>query len=374
MNGIENLTDEHVARLAWARIAEPDDRTARAMIAEHGVIEAIEMARAGHSGRPRASAERFSARLKDLDVGRDLEITAKVGARVLFPGDAHWPTGVDGLEYVPWCLWIKGRESASLASMCQRSAAIVGARASTSYGEYVAADIAAGLASRAFTIVSGAAFGIDAAAHRGALACDGDTIAVVASGVERPYPAAHASLLSRIAEVGAVVSEVPPGSAPTRTRFLARNRLIAALSSGTLIVEAGLRSGSRSTVTHALKLFRPVGAVPGPITSMVSAGCHQEIREGRAALVTDAAEVAELFGAIGDDLAPLKQGSTKASDGLDPDTFRVWQALPTRRSTTVDALTQVAGLSVADVMGALGQLEAESLARRGPQGWMRCTP
>lgn len=374
MNAIENLTEDQCARLSWARIAEPDDRTARAMIAERGVVEALEMARAGESGRPRASAERFASRLKDLDIERDLEITAKVGARVLFPTDADWPDGVDALDYAPWCLWVTAKNSMSLASMCQRSAAIVGARASTSYGEYVAAELAAGLASRDFTVISGAAFGIDAAAHRGALACDGDTIAVVAGGVERPYPAAHASLLARIAEVGAIVSEVPPGSAPTRTRFLARNRLIAAFSGGTVIVEAGLRSGSRSTVTHAVKLLRPVAAVPGPITSMVSAGCHEEIRAGRAQLVTDAAEVAELFGAIGGDLAPVKQGEFKLSDDLDPDTFRVWQAMPTRRCATVDALTQVAGLSVADVMGALGQLEAAQMARRGPQGWMRCTP
>lgn len=374
MNAVEQLTEDQRARLAWARIAEPDDRTARAMIAEHGVIEALEMARAGYSGRPRASAERFASRLKDLDVERDVGITNKVGARVLFPADPCWPQGVDGLDYVPWCLWVKAKDSASLASMCHRSAAIVGARASTSYGEYVASELAAGLASRDFTVVSGAAFGIDAAAHRGALACDGDTVAVVAGGVDRPYPAAHASLLARIAEVGAIVSEVPPGSAPTRSRFLARNRLIAAMSDGTVIVEAGLRSGSRSTVTHAVKLLRPVAAVPGPITSMVSAGCHEEVRSGRAELVTDAAEVAELFGSIGGDLAPAKQGELRLGDDLDPDAFRVWQAMPTRRSTTVDALTQVAGLSVADVMGALGQLEAAQMARRGAQGWMRCTP
>lgn len=373
MNAAGPLTVDQRTRLAWARIAEPDDRTARAMIAEHGHVGALEMARNGVSGRPRASAERFASRLRDLNVERDLEITNKVGARVLFPSDEEWPDGMNELEYPPWCLWVKGAARLSLSATARRSAAIVGARASTSYGEYVAAELAAGLVSRGFAVISGAAFGIDAAAHRGALACDGDTIAVVASGVERPYPAAHASLLARISDVGAVVSEVPPGSAPTRTRFLARNRLIAALSTGTVIVEAGLRSGSRSTVTHALKLLRPVAAVPGPITSMVSAGCHEEIRQGRAALVTDAAEVAELLGRIGDDLAPAKQGVVKPSDELDPDTFRVWQAMPTRRSTTVDALTQVAGLSVADVMGALGQLESAQMARRSAQGWSRCS-
>ncbi len=171
-----------------------------------------------------------------------------------------------------------------------------------------------------------------------------------------------------------MVSEVPPGSAPTRSRFLARNRLIAALSQGTVLVEAGLRSGARSTVGAAIALKRPVAAVPGPVTSMVSAGCHEEIRAGRAVLVTDAAEVAELFGRIGADLAEPKQGEFRLSDDLEPDAFRVWQSIPTRRSVTVEALTSAAGLGVAEVMGALGQLEAARMAKRTGQGWARCTP
>lgn len=369
----KDLSPEQHARMAWARIAEPDDHTARAMITEHGLLEALEMAKAGTSGRPRSNAERFATRLRDLNTDRDLDITSRIGAEVLFPGDQHWPTEVDDLSMPPWCLWVRGAGQ-GLATMVHRSAAIVGARASTSYGEYVAAELASGLSSRDFTVVSGAAFGIDAAAHRGALATDGATIAVLAGGVERPYPAAHASLIARIAEVGAVISEVPPGSAPTRSRFLARNRLIAALSLGTVLVEAGLRSGARSTVSAALGLGRPVAAVPGPVTSMVSAGCHEEIRGGKAVLVTDAAEIAELFGRFGDDLAEPKQGELRLGDDLEPDTFRVWQSLPTRRSITVDALTNVAGLAVFDVMGALGQLEAASLARRTAQGWSRCAP
>lgn len=372
MNGERVLSAEHHARMAWARIAEPDDQTARAMIADVGLLEALEMAKRGISGR-RANAERFAARLRDLSTERDLEITARVGATVIFPDDPQWPTGVDDLDYPPWCLWVRG-SAVPLATMVERSAAIVGARASTSYGEYVAAELASGLATRDFTIVSGAAFGIDAAAHRGALATDGLTVAVLAGGVERPYPAAHASLIARIAEVGAVVSEVPPGSAPTRSRFLARNRLIAALSQGTVLVEAGLRSGARSTVSAAIHLDRPVAAVPGPVTSMVSAGCHEEIRTGKAVLVTDAAEVAELFGRFGVDLTEPKQGQLKLSDDLEPDTFRVWQSIPTQRPVTVEALTSAAGLGVAEVMGALGQLEVAQMAKRTSRGWSRCTP
>ncbi len=375
-----DLTPEHRARLAWARIAEPDDRTARAMITAHGLTIALDLARQGRSGIPCGNAERFAARLRGLDTDRDLEITARVGASVLFPDDPQWPSGVDALEYPPWCLWTRGehpsmsQEGDGLAELTVRSAAIVGARASTSYGEYVAAELASGLADRGFTIISGAAFGIDAAAHRGALAMGGTTLAVLAGGVERSYPAAHASLIAQIAQTGAVISEVPPGSAPTRSRFLARNRLIAALGVGTVLVEAGLRSGARTTVKAAAQLMRPIAAVPGPVTSMVSAGCHEEVRSGRAVLVTDAAEVAELFGRLGGDLAEPKRGEQRPTDELDPETFRVWQSLPTRKTMSVEALTAVAGLGVAEVMSALGQLEVASLARRTTQGWSRCKP
>ncbi|MGB3257917.1 MAG: DNA-processing protein DprA [Ornithinimicrobium sp.] len=372
MSGSRTLSPEHRARMAWSRIAEPDDRTARALIADVGLVDALERVRSG-AGVGGTRSERFAARLRDLSTDRDLEITSRVGAVLIFPDDPEWPTGVDDLEFPPWCLWVRGCH-VPLATMTERSASIVGARASTSYGEHVAAELAAGLVSRDFTVVSGAAFGVDAAAHRGALASDGVTIAVLAGGVERPYPAAHASLIARIAEVGAVVSEVPPGSAPTRSRFLARNRLIAALSQGTVLVEAGLRSGARSTVSAASGVKRPVAAVPGPVTSMVSAGCHEEIRTGRAVLVTDAAEVAELLGRIGEDLADPKQGDTRLSDDLEPEAFRVWQSIPTRRAVSVEALTVSAGLSPAEVMGALGQLEAAGMARRTARGWSRCTP
>ncbi len=372
MSASRVLTPEQHARMAWSRIAEPDDRTARGLIADVGLVEALDRAKKG-AGGGRARLDRFAARLQDLSTERDLEITSRVGAVLIFPDDPNWPTGVDELDYPPWCLWVRGC-SVPLATMVERSAAIVGARASTSYGEHVAAELAAGLVTRDFTVVSGAAFGVDAAAHRGALAADGMTVAVLAGGVERPYPAAHAALIARIAEVGAVVSEVPPGSAPTRSRFLARNRLIAALSQGTVLVEAGLRSGARSTVSAAAAVKRPVAAVPGPVTSMVSAGCHEEIRTGRAVLVTDAAEVAELFGRIGEDLADPKRGEARLSDDLEPDAFRVWQSIPTRRAVSVESLTASAGLGVAEVMSALGQLEAARMAQRTSRGWSRCAP
>lgn len=359
------------ARVAWARIAEPEDPTARALVAAYGVVDGLDIALRGvRSGRAGAS-DRFLARGRAQDVDRDLEVSAAVGARVLVPGDPEWPTVVDDLEMPPWALWVQG--PLHLPGVTTRSVAVVGARAATAYGEAVAGQIASGLAVRGFTIVSGAAFGIDAAAHRAALAVEGCTVAVLACGVDRSYPAAHTHLLDEIRSRGAVISEVPPGSAPMRTRFLARNRVIAALAQGTVLVEAGLRSGARKTVSATHDLDRPVAAVPGPVTSMVSAGCHEEIRNARAVLVTDAAEVAELLGRIGEDLAPVKRGQRRPGDDLDDVGTRVWQSLPTAgsRPVSVDRLTRIAGLDVVEVISALGRLETSGDAVRRDDGWVR---
>lgn len=172
--------------------------------------------------------------------------------------------------------------------------AIIGSRSCTEYGEHVAADLATGLVERGYVIVSGGAFGIDGAAHRGALAADGTTWAVLACGADMAYPRAHARMFDRIATggKGALLSQYEDGMAPTHSRFLARNRVIAQLAtSGVIVVEAGMRSGSLSTASHARKLGRPLYAVPGPITSSQSEGCHWLIRHG-ATLLTDAGDIA----------------------------------------------------------------------------------
>lgn len=207
--------------------------------------------------------------------------------------DPEWPASFEDLgRAAPHVLYVKGKLSWPKA----HNVSIVGARAATGYGEHVALELASDLA-RDHTIVSGAAYGIDGTAHRGALAAGGSTIAFLAGGVDRPYPSGHAHLIARIAEAGAVVSEVPPGSAPTKWRFLQRNRLIAAASEASIVVEAGFRSGSLNEAGHAQALGRPVGAVPGPITSAASAGCHRLIAELGATLVTSADEVRALTGA-----------------------------------------------------------------------------
>ncbi|HET7476412.1 MAG TPA: DNA-processing protein DprA [Dermatophilaceae bacterium] len=359
---------ERRARAAWSRLAEPGDKDATRLISTLGAVQALACIAAADD----PAAARFAARLSELDVDRDLAMAARFGAHVLCPGDPAWPAGLDVLQrsgWAPYCLWVRG--VVDLGSATRRAAAVVGARSATAYGEMTAAEIATGLAQRRFTVVSGAAFGIDAAAHRGTLAVPGVTIAVLAGGVERPYPAAHARLIEHIAAEGAVVSEVPPGSAPTRRRFLQRNRLIATMAQGTVVVEAGLRSGSLNTARTASDFGRVVLAVPGPVTSMMSAGCHELIRSGRAELVTDAAEVAEAVGDYGCDLAAPKRAPARPTDDVDDDELRVLSALPMGRGATVGRLAVAAGDSVAGVTAVLGRLELAGLAERHGEGWRK---
>ena len=359
------LAQDRFARAAWSRVAEPGDKVANRLIQVHGPVAALRLAASGAE----QSLQRFLPRLEVLDVERDLEVGAKFAARVVCPGDPEWPHGLDDLSAPPYCLWIRG--PVDLASAAQRSAAVVGARSATTYGEMVATEMAAGLGERRFTIISGAAFGIDAAAHRGALATGATTIAVLAGGVERPYPSSHAALIARIVEVGAVVSEVAPGSAPTKTRFLQRNRMIATMGRGTVVVEAGLRSGSLNTARTAAEHGRVVAAVPGPVTSMMSAGCHEAIRSGMAQLVTDAAEAAEAIGDYGSDLAPQRRGPTYPGDDLGEPEVRVLSALPVRKGVPVSRLAVSSGLSLTEVRSILGRLDLSSLAERHGEGWRR---
>lgn len=248
---------------------------------------------------------------------------------------------------------------------------LVGARASTRYGETLASDLGAGLAGHGFTVVSGAAYGIDGAAHRGALAVDGPTVAVLAGGLDRPYPVAHSRLIGAIAESGALVAEVPAGAAPTRPRFLLRNRIIAAISTGTVVVEAGLRSGSLHTAGIAESLGRPVGVVPGPVTSMVSAGCHQAAREGKAVIVTDVEEVVDLVGEYGLDAATRKRGPVQPHDDLGPVETQVYALVPVRRAASAADIAVAAGLAPSAVLAALPRLELRGLVRRADGAWQK---
>ncbi|WP_315133578.1 DNA-processing protein DprA [uncultured Actinomyces sp.] len=253
--------------------------------------------------------------------------------------------------------------------------AVVGARASTAYGEEVATELAGGLAAAGCVVVSGGAYGIDAAVHRGALA-RGRTVSVSAGGVDRLYPGGNTALLEAVIRQGALVAEVPPGCSPARHRFLSRNRLIAAMTQATVVVEAAWRSGALSTARCAQDLGRPLGAVPGPVTSMASVGCHRILRAG-AVLVTDVDEVLELLLPVGTQDAdarkeaqPRNQGQGLL-DGLDGDAALVMDALPARRSAGVESVARSAGLSVPQVLAALGLLELSGRVQQEGERWRR---
>ncbi|WP_432494327.1 DNA-processing protein DprA [Kineococcus gypseus] len=365
------LDDERLARAAWSRLAEPGDAAAAALVAEVGAALALEAVVTGRG------PQRWRTRLEETDPAADLARARAVGGRLVVPGDEEWPEGLHDLDRpagterpqgAPLALWVRG--PAHLARAVHRAAAVVGSRAASAYGEHVTSEIAGGLAERGVGVVSGGAHGVDAAAHRAALAVGGTTVAVLAGGVDRPYPAANSALLARVAREGALVSEVPCGSAPTRWRFLERNRLIAALTAGTVVVEAAWRSGALSTADRAERLLRPVGAVPGPVTSAASAGCHRLLRERGAVCVTCAAEAAELLAPLGAAApVPAPAVEVRPFDGLDPHELRVAESLPRRGAAGTERLAGDTGLEVAVVHAVLGRLELAGTAVREGTGW-----
>lgn len=374
---------EVVARATWSRLAEPGDPVAGTLVAELGAAGALDLLRdhAGGAGvtssgptdrRLRAALDRWTVRLPGLDLRRELRVLTRLGGTLLVPGDARWPAALADLgPAAPHCLWVRGR--ADLDRVVRGAVALVGARASTEYGNHVTSRIASGLAEAGVAVISGGAYGIDAAAHRGALAAEGVTVAFLAGGIDRPYPPGNARLLDHLLDRGGtLVSEVPPGSVPSRSRFLQRNRLIAAAAAATVVTEAAWRSGALNTAGHAAELLRPVGAVPGPVTSAASAGCHRLLREGRAVCVTDWAEVRELVGPL--EPAPEQTAPPAPQDGLDPAGRLTLDALPVRRTAGVDSIARAAGLSVPETLAALGTLELRGLARRDGDAWRLGSP
>lgn len=296
-----------LARFAWSRIVEPGDRAAAALINAFGAAEALQrLAAIDEQIKKRivnASyaplAEKWLARHDISQAQRELEKALAAGLTALLPGDELWPARLGDQESAdplapaqPLMLWARG----DVALLQKPSLAITGARACTGYGEHVTREIADHAAQRSVTVLAGASYGVDGAAHRAALTAGGKTVAVLASGVDRAYPAGHRELIERIAVDGCVVSETLPGTAPTRWRFIMRGRIIAALASAVVIPEAGVRSGAFSVAQLAHGMARPVGAVPGPVTSAASAGCHMLVQQGTARLVADGADVLGLLG------------------------------------------------------------------------------
>jgi DNA processing protein len=363
--------DDRTARATWSRLTEPGDLAAARFVARHNAGPALGLVLSG-GDRAVGVQDRWLARLGEADPRRDLGTLDRFGGRLIVPGDDEWPDLVDPLdERRPFCLWARG--PMQLSEAVRRAAAIVGARASTEYGEHTARELAFGCAERGITVVSGAAYGIDATAHLGALGGGGPTVAVLACGIDRPYPRGNADLIERIAGEGLVVSEVPPGSAPTRNRFVHRNRLIAALAAATVIVEAGWRSGASITAKEADALGRGVGAVPGPVTSAASAGCHRLLRDG-AVCVTNSADVAELVDPIGSGNVEQPPLVREPHDDLPEVDLRVLDALPLRQPRPATSLAAVAGLDQPTLAASLGRLQLVGLAVRTPRGWRRSPP
>jgi DNA processing protein len=331
----------------------------------------VELVAAGTAagGNLRELMPRWAVRLAAADPAGSLAACERAGGRVICPGDPEWPTQLDDLGTGrPHLLWVRGDQD--LRFGCLRSVAVVGSRSASPYGTHVAADLGADLAEQGWLVVSGGAFGIDSAAHRAAMGTGGSTLAVLACGVDVAYPRAHLGLFTAIAAGGLLVSEVPPGTAPTRGRFLVRNRVIAALTRGTVVVEAGLRSGATNTATHARRLNRVVMFVPGPVTSPMSAGCHRLLRDWTdSVLVTDAAEVIELVGSIGEDLAPAAFEPVVAADRLEAVTKDVLEAIPARGEASTAKLAVSVGLDLDTALSHLGALAAAGFIRRGDRGW-----
>lgn len=362
---------------AWAylsRVVEPPCPELADLVRRVGPVESAERIRGGHVEE--RLVQRTEAR-RELDCAvEDLDLLHRRGGRLVTTDDDEWPTLAfasfsgqpvrDKPEgHAPLALWVIG--PALLDEVAERAAAIVGTRASTTYGEHVAAELSAGLAEDDVAVVSGGAYGIDGAAHRAALACDGLTMAVLAGGVDVLYPAGHSALLHRIAGRGLLVSEYPPGVRPARHRFLTRNRLVAALSSATVVIEAGVRSGAASTAAWARALGRVVCAVPGPVTSGASIGCHVLLQSG-AQLVTRADEVREFVGRAGEFAEELPRPVDEL-DALSDGERRIYEALPGRGAKTADEIAVAAGVPPANVLGPLAMLEIAGLVQRQEGRW-----
>ncbi|MFF2653606.1 DNA-processing protein DprA [Streptomyces sp. NPDC058045] len=363
-----NDTERH-ARAALTRIIEPGDTTGGRWLREHGPTTTLHRLTTPGPPLPGVTPKRWAglrARAAHTNPDHDLATAHHAGARFLCPGDQEWPTQLDDLgDARPTGLWVRG--TPDLRTWALHSVAVVGARACTEYGAHTAARITAQLAEEGWVVVSGGAYGIDAAAHRGTLAVHGATIAVLAGGIDHAYPRGHTHLLQRIAEQGLLIAELPPGDHPTASRFIQRNRVIAALTRGTLVIEAAHRSGALATARTAQRLGRHTMGTPGPLTSAQSAGVHELLR-GEATLVTDADDVIELVGTIGT-LAPRREGPLLPRDTLPPTTSDVLNALPAHGTAHPHDIARHARTTPDDAIAHLYELHSLGFVERNGDTW-----
>lgn len=366
--------EDRWARVALSRAVEPGDVRTAALVRQLGPVDALE----AYRRRAARGEGDVAPRRLACSPEKDLEEAAERGISFVVPGDAGWPAQLDdlghgvevqGLGGTPVGLWVRGdvgllRQDGGVA--------VVGSRSATTYGCDQAGRVAAAVARSGRPVVSGAAFGIDRAAHGAAVAVGGGTVAVLACGLDRAYPAANADVISRIAETGAVVSEVPHGMGPTRVRFLARNRLIAALTAGTVVVEAAVRSGALNTANWADRLSRRVMGVPGPVTSAASEGVHELVRRGGATLVSRPEHVLEMLAPSGAALVADRRGAGRSGDGLSVRLRQLLEAAPPDEPAPLAEVAEAAAMPVRHAAWTLERLALQGLVVEGPVGhWRR---
>lgn len=369
---------DRLDRMGLSLVAEPGDPRLPELLSTYEPGHVLSAVRGGRGMPGFTVPEAWTERAHDLDLrlGECRMRAAATQLRWICPGDLDWPAQLDDLDQVepvhassgaPLGLWLRG--AGDIAELTDQAVAIVGARACTTYGAECASDLGADLADAGWTVVSGAAYGIDGCAHRGALAMGKPTIAVLACGADTDYPRSHASLLRAIAEDGLVISEQAPGQGPMKRRFLSRNRLIAALSLGTVVVEAALRSGSLNTLHRADQLGRVTMALPGPVTSKASGGVHAAVREGMAVLVTSGKDVLEELGGLGADEAAEPIAATEL-DRLPSAARATLDGLEWGASRSLAEIAACVRLSTREVRSALAMLERRGLVVRQDAGWV----
>ncbi|MEV0126971.1 DNA-processing protein DprA [Dactylosporangium sp. NPDC050688] len=390
-------TTDRAARLALAHLVEPGSRELGLLVRREGAPEALLKALRGGVSEPLAgavrtrldaaglgpgtgSADAWTGHVADTLAAAMTQRAGELGARIVTAADDEWPAALDDLTRVsrdggdvlrrdtdpPLCLWLRG--PVRLDEALERSVSVVGARAVTSYGQFVASEFAFGLAERGWTVVSGGALGVDVTAHRGALAAGGVTCAVLACGIDQVYPVSNSAVFERIADEGLLMTEWPPGTRPHKTRFLTRNRVIAAATRGTVMVEAGSRSGARNTLGYARRLERSAMVVPGPVTSAMSVGCHVELRIPGTVLVTRVEEIVEEIGHIGELAEPI-HGEERPEDALDATQARVLDAVAPRTVRTAEEIAAVAGVAGRDARRTLPVLEQHGFVVHADGGY-----
>jgi len=366
---------ERLARVALTELLEPGDRRIDSLITGMSALELFVALRASDDDAElRDARDDIALRMDRLRPDHTLELGERQGFRFVTPEDDEWPVQVDDLAGLPPIqdrtgaplgLWVRG--PLALTEL-DRSVAMVGSRSASSYGVDAAGQLAAAVADQ-LVVVSGGAVGVDGAAHRGALAVRGRTVAVLAGGVDMLYPRSNDRLLTAIADEGALISELAPGNEVKRMRFLSRNRIIAGLTRGTVLVEAALRSGAINTANWTVSLHRPLMCVPGPLTSVTSQGVHEQMRLGKGVLVGSGEEVLELVSRPGDHLLEPRRAPEKPRDRLSPKQRQILDAVPVSTAMTAEAIARDAGVAFKQIGSALLLLERHGLVTRGPEGW-----